>query len=85
MENKLDNLFQKFSKKGFLPIEVPGLVKDAVRLFENDLNCSIATVDQELEELGWGIGVMDDEAYKLIAALVRNSGLSDVERYLSRT
>lgn len=32
MENKLDDLFMMFEAKGFLPIEIPDLVKDAIEV-----------------------------------------------------
>jgi len=54
MENKLNNLFQRFRKKGFLPIEIPDLVKDALCLMKNGRYLTISAIDQELEDFGWG-------------------------------
>ncbi|MFC1812755.1 hypothetical protein ACFL03_08685 [Thermodesulfobacteriota bacterium] len=82
MENKLNNLFQRFRKKGFLPIEIPDLVKDALSLMENGRYLTIGAIDQELEDLGWGINVMDFATFELITTLVETSGIYDVERHI---
>ena len=82
MENKLNNLFQRFRKKGFLPIEIPDLVKDALYLMENGRYLTVSAIDQELEDFGWGINILDDATYELIAAIVENSGFSSVRRHI---
>ena len=35
--------------------------------------CTMATIDQELEELGWGINIMDNSTYELIASLAEGN------------
>ena len=70
MQNRLNNLFVRFKTKGFLSIEIPDLVKDALNLVGSEKYFSINDVNYELEELGWGIGVMDYETYGLITALI---------------
>ena len=69
MENKLDDLFLKFRAKGFFPIEIQDLVKDALNIAGNSDHPAISAIDQELEDLGWGIGVMDNVTYELIITL----------------
>ena len=82
MENKLNNLFQRFRNKGFLPIEIPDLVKDALYLMENDRYLTISAIDRELEDLGWGFNIMDFATFELISTLVETCGLYGVERHI---
>ena len=35
MENRLDDLFLRFQTKGFMPIEIPGLIKDVLNISGN--------------------------------------------------
>ena len=69
MENILDDLFLRFQTKGFIPIEIPGLIKDVFNIFDNPVYSTIADINQELEDLGWGIEIMDNVTYKLINSL----------------
>lgn len=71
MENRLDDLFLKFQTKGFMPIEIQGLIKDVFNILGNGGYCSIAAVNQEMEELGWGIEIMDNVTYELVNSLVQ--------------
>ena len=73
MEDRLNNLFLRFQKKGFMPIEIPGLVKDVLDIMDNLEICTITTIDQELEELGWGINIMDNTTYELITSVVESN------------
>jgi len=73
MEDRLNDLFLRFQKKGFMPIEIPGLVKDLLDIMDNIEICTITTIDQELEELGWGINIMDNTTYELITSVVESN------------
>ena len=70
MGDRLNDLFLRLEIKGFMPIEIPGLVKDVFQIMDDRRNCTIAAIDQELEELGWGINVMDNVTYGLVMSLV---------------
>ena len=70
MEESLNDLFLRFQIKGFMPIEIPELVKDVMDIMDNRELCTITTIDQELEELGWGINIMDNTTFGLITSLV---------------
>ena len=70
MENRLGDLFLSFQKKGFMPIEIPGLIKDVFNILDNDGYCTITAVNQEMEDLGWGIEIMDNVTYELVNSLV---------------
>jgi len=73
MEDRLNDLFLRFQKKGFMPIEITGLVKDVLDIMDNLEICTITTIDQELEELGWGINIMDNSTYELITSVVEGN------------
>ena len=73
MKDRLNDLFLRFQIKGFMPIEIPELVKDVLDIIGNQNLCTIATIDQELEELGWGINIMDNTTYELITSMVEGN------------
>ena len=73
MGDGLDDLFLRFQIKGFMSIEIPELVKDVFDIMHNRGNCTITTIDQDLEELGWGINIMDNVTYRLITSLVKGN------------
>lgn len=73
MENRLDSLFLRFQIKGFMPIEIPELVKDVLDIMDNREICTITAIERELEELGWGMSIMDNATYELIKTLVEGN------------
>ena len=73
MEIRLNDLFLRFQIKGFMPIEIPELVKDVLDIMDSREPCTMTTIDQELEELGWGINIIDNATYELITSLVEGN------------
>ena len=71
MGNRLNDLSLRFQTKGFMPIEISGLVKDIFYIFDKGIYRTRTEVNQELEDLGWGIGIMDNDSYGLMNALVQ--------------
>jgi hypothetical protein len=71
MENRLNDLSLKFQTKGFIPIEISGIVKDIFNILDKGRYCTRTEVNQELEDLGWGIGIMDNVSYELMNSLVQ--------------
>jgi hypothetical protein len=69
MGNRLGDLFLSFQKKGFMPIEIPGLMQDLFNIIGKGRYCTITDANQELEDLGWGIEAMDNVTYQLISSL----------------
>jgi len=69
MENRLNDLSLRFHTKGFIPIEISGLIKDVFNILDEGRYCTRTEVNQELEDLGWGIGIMDNVSYALMNAL----------------
>jgi hypothetical protein len=72
-KDRLTDLFMMFQTKGFMPIELPELVKDIFEIMDKCRNCTITAIDQELEELGWGLNIMDNATYELITSLVEGN------------
>ena len=81
MEIRLNDLFQRFKTKGFMPVEIPGLVKDVFNIIGNSEYSTITTIDQELEDLGWGIGIIDNVTHELITSLLEDNSSTDVVSY----
>jgi hypothetical protein len=73
MEERLNDLFLRFQIKGFMPIEIPDLLKDVLDIMDHRELCAMTTIDRELEELGWGINIMDNSTYELILSLVEGN------------
>ncbi len=84
MERKFNDLFLRFKTKGFMSIEIPGLVKDVFNIIGNVETCAITTIDQELEDFGWGVGIMDNVTYELITSLLKDNRSTDVERHIHK-
>ncbi|MGB2688002.1 MAG: hypothetical protein WBC36_03375 [Desulfobacterales bacterium] len=71
MEDRLNDLSLRFQTKGFIPIEISGLGKDIFYILDKGRYCTRTEVNQELEDLGWGIGIMDNDSYGLMNSLVQ--------------
>jgi hypothetical protein len=69
MGNRLGDLFLSFQKKGFMSIEIPGLLQDLFNIIGKGRYCTITDANQELEDLGWGVEPMDNVTYQLISSL----------------
>ena len=69
MENRLDDLFLRFQTKGFMRIEIPGLIQDVFNIIGKGKYCTITDTNIELEDLGWGLEIMDNVTYDLINSL----------------
>ena len=69
MENRLSDIFLSFQTKGFMPIEIPGLIQDVYNIMGKGRYSNITDVNQELEDLGWGLEIMDNVTYDLINSM----------------
>jgi hypothetical protein len=81
MEIRLNGLFHRFETKGFMPIEIPGLVKDAFNVIGDSEYSAITTINRELEDLGWGIDIMDSVTHEVITSLIEDNSSTDVVSY----
>ena len=72
-KDRLSDLSMMFQTKGFMPIEIPELVKDVLDIIDHQELRTITAIDRELEELGWGLNIMDNKTYELITSLVEGT------------
>ena len=72
-KDRLSDLSMMFQTKGFMPIEIPELVKDVLDIIDHQELRTITAIDRELEELGWGLNIMDNPTYELITSLVEGT------------
>jgi len=84
MENRLIELFLSFREKGYMAIEIPWLIKDAIHITANSEH-TITDINRELEDLGWGIEIIDNATYKQIISFVDNRDSSNYWAILSNT
>ena len=81
MDNIFPILFERFRNKGFMPIELPWLMKDIIDTIQQKENYTLDTVNLELESLGWGIQIMDQAIFEETLFLIENLDDSDFKKY----
>ena len=69
MEKRLEDLYLSFKNKGFMHIEIKGLMKDVFKTLGNRRYYNRTAVNQEMEDLGWGLNIMDRVTYELANSL----------------
>ena len=74
MEEEFDQLIALFGGSGFPSSEIQYLIADVARIIHENSYHSIDMVNRELEDLGWGIGILDDQAYGLAQAVFDGRG-----------
>ena len=71
MKNIFEDLSLRFQTKGFIPVEIPRLIQDASRILSHHEDFTLSDLNRELEDLGWGIEVMDNVTYELLNSLAK--------------
>jgi hypothetical protein len=64
----------RFLKKGFTPAELPDLLNDLTLLIKQSKRCTTNNINQELENLGWGVDLLDEYLFKEIESLLVSTG-----------
>ena len=64
----------KFLKKGLTEVELPDLLNDLALLFKQSKRFTTNNINQELENLGWGIELLDEYLFKEIDSLLISTG-----------
>jgi hypothetical protein len=68
-------LADSLMKKGFGFEEIPELINDLILLLQQPENRTTVYVNQELENLGWGIQLLDESLFqKIVSHLVSPDG-----------
>ncbi len=65
MNEAIEKLGNCLERKRFLPIECEGMIQDIIDFIRNRGHPSITALNQEMEVLGWGVGVKEEELYEL--------------------
>lgn len=79
MEKLSEILTDALMKKGFSPVEISELINDLILLLRQQENQTTAHVNHELENLGWGIQLLDESLFQKIV-----SHLVDSDKYLEQ-
>jgi hypothetical protein len=70
MQNRLEKLYLRFRAKGFMPVEVHSLTKDVLIILGNGRHFTRDAINREMEDLGWGIEILDKDTYNLANSLI---------------
>lgn len=70
MELQFRNLINRLEGKGFVESEIALFMKEMFILLQKDMHPSIAKVNEELEELGWGIRPLDSVTFDMIKSSI---------------
>jgi hypothetical protein len=65
-----NQIADKLLKKGFTHIEIPDLLNDLIYLIKENKNYTTSDINQELENLGWGIQIIDASLCTDIVTLI---------------
>ena len=66
MIQRYDDLRERFKAKGFRSSEIQGLLIDILGILDEGGHSTMAYFNRELEDLGWGVDIVDDDTYRLI-------------------
>ena len=83
MKETIKNLCNYLEKREFQPIECEGMINDIIDLIHNEKHPSITDFNLELEILGWGIGVLDDELYAMTISLSGKDNINITSNIIS--
>ena len=70
MKNILEDLHLMLQTKGFTSNEIRGIIDDVLKFLDHGKNRTRAALNRELEDLGWGIEVLDPATYKLTKPII---------------
>jgi hypothetical protein len=70
MENILEALHLNLQSKGFTLNEIQGIIDDVLKFLDNGKHRTRSALNRELEDLGWGIEIIDPAVYKLTNTII---------------
>ena len=80
MGELIDLLVFRLSDKGVDSTHVPRVIKDVLNIVKDGEDFTVSSVNNRLESLGWGEGIVDEFVFELILSLLENQGDYQVER-----
>jgi hypothetical protein len=81
-QNICDTLFGRLSAQGLLSVEILSLIEDVFNIVRDGGYFTVASINHELERLGWREQVMDETSFKLITFILENEYDYEVKSYL---
>jgi hypothetical protein len=79
MEDIIDLLLYKLSKKGLTQVEIPRLVRDVLNIVADGGEFTSGPINLRLETLGWDKAVVDQFTLELIIALLEKEGEFEIK------
>lgn len=70
MDYKFNMLITGLENRGFMSLEIPNLIRDIVSFLREEIPHSVSSLNRELEDLGWGINILDEYMYDLLISLM---------------
>jgi acyl CoA:acetate/3-ketoacid CoA transferase alpha subunit len=68
VEQLSEILADSLIKRGFSTEEIPALINDLISLLRRTKNRKSAYFNQELENLGWGVQILDESLFQMIVS-----------------
>jgi hypothetical protein len=66
------SFYKRISEKGFTDDEIPSLFSDLNAYFVQRKNYSVQELNRDMEDLGWGIQIIDQSLFKDILYYFEN-------------
>ena len=79
--NICDTLFGRLTAQGLMSGEIPSLVRDVFNIIRDGGNFTVASINMELERLGWRKRIMDEISFELIIFILENEYDYEVKRH----
>jgi hypothetical protein len=80
MKNIREDLHLRLQSKGFTPNEIHGIIDEVLKFLGNGKHRTRSALNRELEDLGWGIEIIDPATYKLTNTIKSLDRLIGFER-----
>jgi len=78
--NICDTLFRRLTSRGLMSVEILRLIKDVLNIIRDGGDFTVASINRELERLGWREQVMDETSFGLIIFILENEYDYEVKR-----
>ena len=78
--NICDTLFGRLTSRGLMSVEILRLIKDVLNIIRDGGDFTVASINRELECLGWREQVMDETSFGLIIFILENEYDYEVKR-----
>lgn len=79
--NICDTLFGRLTARGVMSFEIPSLITAVFNIVRDGGNFTVASINQELERLGWRERIMDVISFELITFILENEYDYQVKRH----